>query len=283
MRQTKMRIWVVIAALVWAAHSTGSHRDLAVGDAAPGSLGDAPARAPAFAVEKAEGRSSQLPDFAAMDDIAAKKAAFYAYMLPLIREANADVARERRALLAMRDTLLQQGELSSENLQMLADLERRYRLDASDTWVARRVGNLLRRVDVVPESLVLAQAAKESGWGTSRFAREGNNLFGIWCFTEGCGLTPRARAEHLAHEVQRFDAVIDGVRHYLRTINTHEAYSSLRTIRAQARRDNATLHGELLAVGLERYSERGTAYVREIQLMIRYNQLQRFTEARHSA
>tara|TARA_Y100001934_G_scaffold126102_1_gene153330 strand:+ start:1131 stop:1958 length:828 start_codon:yes stop_codon:yes gene_type:complete len=275
-----MRIWVVIVALFWAAHSTGSHRDPAVGDAAPGSLGDAPARAPAFSSMNDE---HALPDFASIRDVSAKKAAFYTYMLPLIREANAEVARERTGLLAMRDALLDGRELDAGDLRALATLERRYRLDGHNTWVARRVGDLLRRVDVVPESLVLAQAAKESGWGTSRFAREGNNLFGIWCFSAGCGLTPLARAEHLAHEVQRFDAVGDGVRHYLRTINTHEAYRTLRAIRAQARRDNATLHGELLAAGLERYSERGIAYVREIQSMIRYNRLQRFTEVFHSA
>lgn len=272
---------MVIAALMWAAHSTGSHRDIAMDDAASGSLGDAPARAPAFSQTTVRD-GTQLPDFAAISNVDEKKSAFYAYMLPLIREANAEVAAERRALLGMRAQLLDGRTLTAEELDQLDALERRYRVQA-DAWVARRVGDLLARVDVVPESLVLAQAAKESGWGTSRFAREGNNLFGIWCFTEGCGITPKARAEHLAHEVRRFDAVGDGVRHYLRTINTHGAYQSLRDIRAGARRDQATLLGEMLAAGLERYSERGLAYVREIQSMIRYNRLSRFTDLRHSA
>ena len=271
---------MVIAALLWAAHSTGSHRDIAMEDAATGSLGDAPARAPAFSQSVVD--RAQLPDFAAISDVSEKKSAFYAYMLPLIREANAEVAIERDALLTMRATLLEGRSLTVAQFNQLSALERRYRVEA-DAWVARRVGELLARVDVVPESLVLAQAAKESGWGTSRFAREGNNLFGIWCFTEGCGLTPRARNADLGHEVQRFNAVVDGVRYYLRTINTHRAYESLREIRAEARRDRTAPLGEMLAMGLERYSERGLAYVREIQSMIRYNRLSRFTDPRHSA
>ena len=278
-----MRIWMIIAALMWAAHSTGSHRDIAMQDAAPGSLGDAPARAPAFSqhVRKGEG-VTQLPDFAAISDVGEKKLAFYSYMLPLIREANAEVALEREILLSMRSRVLAGASLDSSDIDRLEALERRYRVQPN-SFAPRRIGDLLSRVDVVPESLVLAQAAKESGWGTSRFAREGNNLFGIWCFTEGCGITPKARAAHLAHEVQRFDAVLDGLRYYLRMINTHKAYQSLRDIRADARRANTTPAGDLLAVGLEHYSERGLAYVREIQSIIRYNRLNRFTDLRHSA
>jgi len=139
------------------------------------------------------------------------------------------------------------------------------------------VEKLLLRVDVVPASLVIAQAAKESGWGSSRFAREGNNFFGIWCFNRGCGMTPANRDAGRHHEVAMFDTVKEGVRYYIRTINSHNAYSTLRQIRAVARNNNQPFGGEQLATGLLRYSERGVLYVNEIQSMIRYNRLHRFT------
>lgn len=124
---------------------------------------------------------------------------------------------------------------------------------------------------------MLAQAAKESGWGTSRFAREGNNYFGIWCFFKGCGVTPLRRDAGRSHEVAIFDSVEQGLRYYIRAINTHVAYDGMRDLRAEKRRNNKALAGVTLASRLERYSERGMAYVREVQSMIRYNGLQRFT------
>mgnify|MGYP002064425563 CR=1 FL=1 len=97
------------------------------------------------------------------------------------------------------------------------------------------LAELRRRVDTVPIRLALAQAAKESGWGTSRFARKGNNFFGQWCYDEGCGLVPRARGEGRSHEVRAFDSPGDSVASYLRNINTHHGYRELRHARAGLR------------------------------------------------
>lgn len=226
--------------------------------------------------------ANALPDFSSFRDTSQKKAAFYAYLLPIIRDANQSIAADRDWLLSLRESVLAGEAITLDAAETLVELEQRYGLRSHGDEVSVRLGQLLRRVDVVPESLVLAQAAKESGWGISRFAREGNNLFGIWCFTRGCGLRPQNRTAGLTHEVARFHDVAAGVRYYLRTINTHRAYELVRNLRATARRDKVALHGELLAAGLERYSERGLDYVREIQSMIRYNGLQRFTVI-HSA
>jgi Bax protein len=132
-------------------------------------------------------------------------------------------------------------------------------------------------VDTIPASLVLAQAANESAWGTSRFARQGKNVFGIWCFRDGCGKVPNARAPGKRHEVASFDSVQDGVSYYLLLLNTHPAYAQLRSLRDEKRRVDEKPTGATLAEGLLRYSERGGAYVRELQAMIRVNQLQRYT------
>ncbi len=219
------------------------------------------------------------PDFAAIKDVKARKEAFFDYLLPKIYEANDEVARERAWLSSLAEQIVGGSLPTDVQLAELTKIESRYALADTRDTIVNRVARLLRRVDVVPASLVLAQAAKESGWGTSRFALEGNNYFGIWCFYEGCGLTPRSRLPGRNHEVATFDSVADGVRYYIRTINTHSAYADLRKMRANARQAKQALPGEALANGLVRYSERGMAYVREIQSMIRYNQLHRFTRS----
>ena len=132
---------------------------------------------------------------------------------------------------------------------------------------------LLRRVDVVPPSLALAQAANESAWGTSRFARDGNNYFGQWCFEQGCGLVPKRRDEGRAHEVATFSSPVESVERYMANLNTHDAYRPLRERREQLRESEAPITGIQLAAGLEKYSERGEEYIAELRSMIRFNNL----------
>lgn len=231
------------------------------------------------AVTIGDARHYSPPDFRRYENTSARKRAFFEYMIPRIHAANEEVMREREWLLGLGHQLLDGRALTEVQRSALSRAEMRYALNEGEGTDAERVGRLLKRVDIVPESLVIAQAAKESGWGTSRFAREGNNFFGIWCFYEGCGMKPLRRAEGRTHEVAMFDTVEEGVRYYIRTINTHAAYEDLREMRAEARRRQQRLPGEQLAVGLMRYSERGHAYVKEIQSMIRYNQLSRFTRS----
>jgi len=219
------------------------------------------------------------PDFTTYSDSSSKKEAFYRYLLPMIHKANLEVIRERQWLSVMADKMLDGFSLNGQELDELSKFEARYAMKARGFTSAERIGSLLLRVDVVPASLVVAQAAKESGWGTSRFATQGNNYFGIWCFYQGCGLTPLRREQGRAHEVATFGSVEQGVRYYVRTINTHVAYNDLRKVRARAKLMQKTVFGEELADGLIRYSERGMAYVREIQSMIRFNKMQRFTRS----
>ena len=123
-------------------------------------------------------------------------------------------------------------------------------------------------------SLVLAQAANESGWGTSRFAGEGNALFGQWSFG-GSGMLPEAQRESLGdYRVAAFESPLLSVIAYMRNLNTHRSYARLRALRAAARVAGDTPRGMELAAGLDRYSERGQEYVDEIRSMIEYNGLE---------
>lgn len=239
----------------------------------------APAAKPFHPEPVTLGRASDYtpPDFSRFTDVAEKKRAFYNYLLPMVHEANEEVVRERAWLEALAHSMVAGRVPTAAELEELTRIEDRYAVRDHDRFPVERVATLLSRVDVVPASLVIAQAAKESGWGTSRFARKGNNFFGIWCFYEGCGMTPLRRSPGRTHEVAMFDTVEEGVRYYIRTINTHVAYDDLRRMRADARRNDEIASGTALANGLIRYSERGLAYVREVQSMIRYNEMQRFT------
>ena len=119
----------------------------------------------------------------------------------------------------------------------------------------------------------MAQAANESAWGTSRFAREGKNFFGQWCYTEGCGIIPARRLAGASHEVRRFDSVFDSVEAYIMNLNTFPNYQQLRDIRQQVRQSGRTIDGISLSEGLDSYSSRGDEYIFELQSMIYSNNL----------
>jgi len=138
---------------------------------------------------------------------------------------------------------------------------------------------LLVKVDVMPPSLVLAQAAEESGWGTSRFTSEGNAFFGQWDFS-GTGMIPKQQRKELGnYGLARFVSPLASVEGYIFSINTNRAYQKLRNLRAESRKQNKKISGIELAVTLDKSSERGQAYIDSIISMIRYNKLQQVDEA----
>lgn len=223
------------------------------------------------------------PDFREFPAGDARKEAFFSFMTPLVESANASILKNRHQLeqlhparrsdkgLFARQWHDLQSWWQQEYIELLAAS---YGLVPFDIEDPAQWDLLLRRVDVVPASLVLAQAANESAWGTSRFARQGNNYFGQWCFETGCGLVPRSRAKGRTYEVRSFDNARASVESYLNNINTHRAYLEFRQLRAKKRAEGEAISGLELATTLSRYSQRGKAYVREIRSMIQQNNLQ---------
>lgn len=214
----------------------------------------------------------QVPDFAALPTVGARKAAFFAFLLPRIEAENRRLDGLRARLEGL-STAEKPWDEATE--RWLADLEDRYGLPSPGAG-ADRLGRLLRRVDRIPPSLALAQAATESAWGTSRFAQVGRNFFGQWCYSQGCGLVPLLRPEGSEHEVRLFERSADSVVSYMHNLNSHPAHRSFRVLRAAARREGRPLSGELLAPGLLRYSERRAAYVADLLAIMRFNGLSRF-------
>lgn len=231
--------------------------------------GDAAAPDPRLAVPAPVSLGNK-PDFSAIPDADHRKQSFFQYLVPAVERVNVEVRQRRARLMRLADKH-ERGALTRAERRWLGEMAERYRVKAGSTEA--RIVALERRIDTLPGALVIAQAAIESGWGTSRFAREGNNLFGEWCFTAGCGLVPRQRSADASHEVQWFPSVIHSIRSYMHNLNSHPAYSGVRERRTAARRAGRQPKAVDLAGGLEKYSERGAVYVEEVRTVIRANDL----------
>jgi len=214
---------------------------------------------------------TKVPDFASIKDSKAKKKAFFDFMRPIVRSENAKVAKARERMLAI-SAMLDNGEqIPRAEQQWLLALAKSYRIEMQSMDNEAAWELLKRRVDTVPFRLALAQAANESSWGTSRFAREGHNFFGEWCFTPGCGMVPGKRKPGLTHEVAMFSSVNESVASYIRSLNRGDMYLPLRITRNKVRNRGNKPTAHDLASGLVGYSERGDAYVDDIRQMIRIN------------
>jgi len=217
---------------------------------------------------------SELPEMAAISDIRTKKDTFFSFLLPIAKKVNEQMQAERSWLKVIEKQIIAGVELQLWQSNLLEELGRHYKI-SDEMGSEGFFRKIFTRVDVIPVSLVLAQAANESAWGTSRFAVDGNNLFGQWCFVKGCGLVPAGRDDTAQHEVKVFDSVADSVIAYFRNINTHTQYRSLRTIRSELRHVGLPVDSLYLVWGLEGYSIRGEFYIRELIEMIRHNRLQK--------
>ena len=220
-------------------------------------------------------RGESLPDMSIHPAGAERKAAFFKFMAPIVAARNDAIREQREKLLQLAQKFAAEGHLSILDELWLKRLAEGYEVDWEPDELDAVFAELRRRVDIVPRPLVLVQAAKESGWGTSRFAREANNLFGQWCYRKGCGLVPAQRAENDVHEVRKFDSVDEAVDAYLHNINTFNSYARLRGIRLAMRQRGKQPVAADLAEGLLFYSQRRGQYVDEIRSMLRqYHEFQ---------
>jgi Bax protein len=213
---------------------------------------------------------SGAPDFKDYEAGTERKEAFFGYFLPIIQEENARIAEVREELVAWSNDPDSIGWWDEGTIE---DIAADYRMDEFDVSDQAAWDELLSRVDIVPASLALSQAANESAWGTSRFATKGNNYFGQWCFETGCGLVPNSRDSGKTHEVADFDSPQQSVERYMENLNQHDAYDPLREVRSTLRANDQPVTGYALAAGLGKYSERGVEYIEELRAMMRHNEL----------
>jgi len=215
------------------------------------------------------GLPSDLADIAADE---ARKTMFMQAALPLVLLVNESILAERHRVQWLWDKARDGGSLTQSETRWLDTTVRRYRAKAGD------FEDLLRRVDIIPPSLALAQGAVESGWGTSRAAREDNALFGQMTWIKGA-IRADGTQEEPTYIVQPFDDLLECVQAYARNLNSHPAYAEFRERRAAMRALGQAPDGYRLAITLDRYSERGWPYLAEVRLTIRANRLTQLDRA----
>ena len=214
---------------------------------------------------------SSLPkDFMEINSVNERKNLFINTLLPIAFIENLKILDDRKKIL---DWWSQSnGETYQREFwpNWLYDVSDKYDYEGSN------IGELLMRVDIVPLSLALAQAAIESGWGTSRYLREGNALYGQYTFDKSLGLRPQDRDEDKNFYVRKFINLSDSTRSYLKNINTHNAYVKFRQKRGTLRMNGDSLTGLSLVKFLDNYSERGSEYVADIKTIIETNNFMKF-------
>ena len=219
--------------------------------------------------------ASRLKDLQYQQPVDLRKNTFIKSTLPLILHVNALILHDRARVKSLRDEEAEGRVISQRDVLWLDEIAERYGVKNADA------GLLLKHVDVIPPSLAISQAAEESGWGTSRFAREGNALFGQRAYaSHKKGIVPKKRAHGKSFRVRAFDHLIDGVKSYAHNLNSHPAYKDFREVRAEMRANLGDVDGYRLAGGLTRYSERGADYVKTIRIIMRANKLQVFDDAK---
>ena len=198
-----------------------------------------------------------------------RKEFFIQIVLPLILKENNNIRLDRKMLF----TIINKNNNSKLEKKWLEKKYKQYGIPSKD------LSTLKVRMDEIPVSLAIAQAAKETGWGTSRFAQEGNALFGQWTWS-GEGLKPKEADGNEGHKVMKFNVLQASVRAYQRNLNTHSSYKNFRLARAQLRDTGKPLDSILLSQFLEHYAETGNEYVEVLKKIIKQNNLKDFDDAK---
>ena len=213
---------------------------------------------------------SLLPEEMKMiESVKKRKNLFIQIILPLILEENDLIRLDRKKLF----NILNRSNNTGAEKKWLNNKFKQYGV------VNKDLSTLKIRMDIVPASLAIAQAAKETGWGTSRFALEGNALFGQWTWT-GEGIRPAAADSDSKHKVMKFKILKASIRAYQRNLNTHSVYGKFRIVRAELRDNNQKLDSLILAKYLDKYAETGKEYIKIVKKIIEQNNLTDFDDVK---
>jgi Bax protein len=225
-------------------------------------------RSPAIEYQYTASLQDQL---AQINDVQERKQCLIKVLLPLVLRANETIRQQRMVVERLELDLPYLTPLEKQTLMSLTEM---YQVEGSS--YEEMVQELLKRVNVLPVSLIIAQAAIESGWGTSRFCIEGNNIFGLRT-SSGYGILPKGRNSEEGVTLSVFNDLQSCIDYYMWNINTNPQYKELRYIRSLSQPPYDSF---ALAQGLRNYSEMGTEYVRRVELLISYNALKGYDDYR---
>ena len=216
---------------------------------------------------------AELPhDWRDLNDPGQRKRVFTTVLLPLVLRANEILFERRSRLLEVMAQSRKGARISARDRAWLLALAEGYDVEATEV-TDKLLIKLKGMVDIVPPSLAIAQAAIESGWGTSRFAAEGNALYGQWAEEGEGAMVPAERDAGRTYAIKSFDSLQDSVLAYMHNLNTHRAYRAFRAARAKMREKDRRIAGDALARHLGAYSERGERYIRDLNAIMSQNGL----------
>jgi Bax protein len=198
------------------------------------------------------------------------KAYFFNHMALMVIKENNKILQDRKFIKSFFFLKDQPRYKNSDKLKRFKQIEKKYNLTSKDKY-----DKFLRRIDIVPVSLVITQAAIESAWGKSRFFKEANNIFGHWTWT-GKGLVPKDRKAGLKHKIKIYDSLEDSIRGYLLNLNVGHSYKKFRAKRERLRKEGKILSGIALAPTLTNYSELKDEYTKLLVRMIKQNKLENY-------
>ena len=216
------------------------------------------------------------------ENISSEKKDFIETLLPLISYQNQKILIERKKILNLKDSLEDRKTLQNDDIKYIFKLAKKFKIDIKNRHKVDVINDLLISLDVIPNSIVLAQAANESGWGTSRFAKEYNAFFGEYTYDFSKGVIPLKREEGKNHLIKAFSSFDQSVESYFYNINSHYAYEQFRLIRKLMREKNNYSDINLLVESLESYAE-DKNYINTITSIIKSNQLDLFDSHFYSA
>ena len=196
----------------------------------------------------------EKPDFTSINETSKRKEAFIQYFLPIINEINNNILKDKKLLnhIAVSNN---NNTLSEKQKQDLGKLEKKYNLNEGTLDNSQKIKELTLRINTIPVSMILAQAALESGWGTSRFSIEGNNFFGQHCFTAGCGIPAKNASPGTINEVTKFSSPKQSVKSYFMILNTGSKFNDFRMLRNKLDEQGVSINGKHLISTLGSYSE----------------------------
>lgn len=207
-------------------------------------------------------------DLGTMEPGKERKILFFLSILPLALQTNEDILKARENILTSREILKSNQLVSDEMAWYLIRIAREYGISENPLAAPDAMEELLRRVDIIPASLLLAQSANESGYGSSRVAQMKNNLFGEYTFVR-----TQTSPDRPKQTMKTFETLGASVKSYVKTLNTHWAYEEFRRKRFALRQASEPLSGEALAEDIELYSTRGASYIKDIKSIIAANNL----------
>jgi Bax protein len=198
---------------------------------------------------------------------------FVEFILSKAAVINGEILQDRQRLLNLYHQFREHHPISKNDMTWLVSLAQQYQSPQTNFNQNAAWQQLIQRVDIVPNSLVVAQAINESAWGSSRFATEGNNYFGQWCYSKGCGIVPKERGKNAHFEVKKYPSALSSVRSYMLNLNSNHLYKLFRNQRHLLRLAGEPIYGLDLVNALTMYSTKRQAYVKMISEIIEHYHL----------